>query len=110
MARKFNPLEREPAVLQLPSGDYEVAEATRGIMRRVQALQKNIEQLGEDGDDDVAVQLLAELIEAALVDGEGAAAEILEAWNANALSMPALVRTAQFISDELRGSVEAGEA
>lgn len=110
MARRFNPLEREPAILALPGKDYEVAEATRAIMRRVAALQKEIEQLDEDSDEDAAVQLFAQLIEAALVDGAGAADVILEAWNANEISLPALVRTAEFIGSELRGSAEAGEA
>ena len=110
MARRFNPLEREAAILALPGGDYEVAEATRKIMRRVQTLQQQIEQLDEDSADDDAVQLLAKLIEAALVNGDGAAQQIIDAWNADTLSLPALVRTAQFIGEELRGSVEAGEA
>lgn len=110
MARIFNPLDREPAILQLPGKDYEVAEANRAIMRRVQALQKEIEKLEEDADDDAAVRLFAELIEAALVDGDGAGERIVEAWNANEISLPALVRTAQFIGDELRGDAEAGNA
>lgn len=110
MARTFNPLDREPAILQLPGKDYTVAEATRAVMRRVQAIQKEIEKLGEDAADDDAVRLFANLIEAALVDGEGAADRILEAWNANKISLPALVRTAQFIADELRGEIELGEA
>lgn len=110
MARTFNPLEREPAILQLPGKDYVVAEATRAIMRRVADLQKRIEQLDDAGGNDDAVQLFAELIEAQLVDGDGAAAAIVAAWNANEISLPALVRTAQFIGEELRGSVEVGEA
>lgn len=110
MARRFNPLEREAAILALPNGDYEVAEATRKIMRRVQNLQQQIEQLGDDSADDDAVRLFAELIEAALVDGDGAAQQIVEAWNADKLSLPALVRTAEFIGNELRGSVDVGEA
>lgn len=112
MARRFNPLEREPAILALPNRDFQVAEATRAIMRRVSDLQKKIGALDDDEDsnEDTAVALFAELIEAALVDGDGAAKLIVDAWHDNKISLPALVRTAEFIASELRGSVEAGEA
>lgn len=106
MAKRFNPFERDPAILALPSGDYQVAEATRGILRRVAVLQDEIQQLDEAADQDAVVALFAQMIEVALVDGEGAAAEIVKAWEANDISLPALVRTAEFIGEELRGSAQ----
>lgn len=110
MARTFNPQERESSVLHLFGTDYEVAEATRRIMRRIQGLQAQIEQLGDDPEDDAVVTLLADQIEAGLVSGEGAADQIRGAWERDEISLPALVRTVEFVGEELRGSALAGEA
>lgn len=110
MARTFNPLERESAVLCLFGTDYQVAEATRATMRRMQSLQRQIEALGDDADDDTVVGLMADMVEATLVNSAGVADTIRGAWNRNEISLPALVRTVEFLGEELRGSASVGES
>lgn len=108
MARKFNPFDREAAYIQLGETEFEVREATRGVMRRVSEVQKRIEGIDEE-DTDAAVRLFAEMIAASVVNGDHAADEILHLWNTDRLSLSALVRTVQFIGEELQGDTAAGE-
>jgi hypothetical protein len=110
MARRFNPLDTDSATLCLFGTDYRVAEATRAVMRRIQQLQREIDQLGDEPDEDAVVDLLANMIENALVDGAGTGDAIRAAWQNDDISLPALVRTAEFVGEELRGSATAGEA
>jgi len=109
MAKVFSPFDRDPAILALPGKEYVVAEATRAILRRVASFQDQIENLDMESDTDEAVELFAQLIEAALVKGEGAAEIIIGLWQRDELCMPALVRTAVFIGEEMRGSASLGE-
>lgn len=108
MAKTFNPLDREPAFLQLGDKNYEVREATRGVIRRVSDLQKTLEAVDET-DADSAVSIFAEIIACSIVDGDDAANAIRGLWNDDKLSLSALTRCVQFISEELQGSVTSGE-
>lgn len=107
MARSFNPLDHEPAILKLHDREYEVREATRGVMRRVADMQSRLEDIDEQ-DSDAAVRVFAEIIGAAVKNGEDAADRILMLWDRDELSITALTRTVQFIAEELQGGVEAG--
>lgn len=108
MARTFNPLDHEPSYLQLGDRDYKVREATRGVMRRVGEMQQRLDSIDEN-DSDAAVRILAEIIGAAVVDGDDAADRILMLWDRDELSLSALTRTVQFIGEELQGSIAVGE-
>lgn len=109
MARTFNPLDREPSFLELGDRTFEVREATRGVMRRVSEYQQRLENIDEH-DSDAAVRVFAEIVGAAVKDGEEAADRILMLWDRDELSISALVRIVQFIGEELQGDASLGEA
>lgn len=108
MARSFNPLDHEAAILQLGDREYEVKQATRGVMRRVADMQQRLESIDEQ-DSDAAVRVFAEIIGAAVKNGEDAADRILMLWDRDELSITALTKTVEFIAEELQGGASVGE-
>jgi hypothetical protein len=112
-SRAFNPsaVKRQP--IRLFGRDYKVKRATQSVMSRLDELEGELRDqpdADEGGQLTSEVAILAVMLEETLEDAGGLADVVQDRWKADDLTLQTLVQAVAFVSKELRGGVELGNA
>jgi hypothetical protein len=112
-SRAFNPGAVKRTPIRLFGKDYKVKHATQSVMARLDELDNELREQ-PDADDanqlTAEVEILAAMLEETLADASGLAETVLDRWKADDLTLQTLVQAVAFVSKELRGGVELGNA
>jgi hypothetical protein len=112
-SRAFNPAAVKRQPIRLFGKDYKVKRATQSVMARLDELESELREQ-PDADDgnplDAEVGILSAMLEETLDDADGLSDIVMDRWKANDLTMQTLVQSVAFVSKELRGGVELGNA
>lgn len=112
-SRAFNPAAVKRQPIRLFGSDYKVKRATQSVMSRLDELENELREQPDSDDGgplNAEVAILAAMLEETLDEAEGLADIVMDRWNANDLTMQTLVQSVAFVSKELRGGVELGNA